>query len=54
MLNIFKYLNEVEEKRKVRLREHTKILNDEVYRKLSYICIEPMAVTVGKDNSRFL
>jgi hypothetical protein len=41
MLNIFKYLNEVEEKRKVRLREHTKILNDEVYRKLSYICVEP-------------
>jgi len=41
MLNIFKHLNQIEKERKSDLRKHTKILNDEVYKKLLHIFIEP-------------
>jgi hypothetical protein len=40
LLNFLKYQKESKEKRDQRLRKHTKILNDDVYKKLSYICVE--------------
>jgi hypothetical protein len=41
LLNFLKYLTESKEKRDQKLRQHTKILNDDVYKELSYICVEP-------------